>query len=127
MRLEPNHRLASSTREAVLTKAVLRASERLGMNAKQLARTLGLSEPTISRMKRGEFILDKNSKPFELAALLVRAYRSLDAISGGEAKVIKAWLKAPNSALSGVPAEKIVTIAGLTDVITYLDSRRAII
>ena len=112
------------SRGIVLTKAVLRASDRLGMNAKQLARAVGLSEPTISRMKRGDFTLDENSKQFELAALLVRAYRSLDAISGGEGNVIKAWLKAPNSVLGGIPADKIITISGLIDVITYLDSRR---
>ena len=111
----------------VLTKAVLRAAEKLDVKASRLATILGLSEPTVSRMKRGEYILEADSKPFELAVLFVRLFRSLDAIVGGDEAVARAWLSNPNLALNGRPVEKIRTVAGLTDVIAYLDARRALV
>ena len=111
----------------VLTKAVLRAAEKLDVKASRLAPILGLSEPTVSRMKRGEYILEADSKPFELAVLFVRLFRSLDAIVGGDEAVARAWLANLNLALDGRPIEKIRTVAGLTDVIAYLDARRALV
>lgn len=114
-------------RSVVLTKAVLRAAERLGLNGAQLGRTLGLSSATLTRMRRGEYHLKEGAKEYELAALLVRAYRSLDAIAGGDAKVVRHWMRNENAVLGGAPIDKISAIAGLTDVIAYLDARRAIL
>jgi hypothetical protein len=111
----------------VLTKAVLRAAEKLDVKGSRLALILGLSEPTVSRMKKGEYLLEADTKPFELAVLFVRLFRSLDAIVGGDEAVARAWLANPNLALDGRPVEKIRTIAGLTDVIAYLDARRALV
>ena len=114
-------------RGAVLTKAVVRAADRLGLSARALAAATGLSEATVSRMKRGRYVLEDGSKPFELAALLVRAFRSLDAIAGGEDEVVRAWMRNPNAALGGAPMERIVTVSGLVDVVAYLDARRAVL
>ena len=66
---------------AVLAKATARASELLGLTGVALARTIGLSEPTVSRILRGEKTLAPTSKEGELALLLVRVYRSLDALT----------------------------------------------
>ena len=112
---------------AVLGKAALEAANRLGLTARTLGTVVGLSEPTVSRLKRGEFMLERGTKPFELAVLLVRLYRSLDAIVAGDGNVAKAWLRNDNSALGGKPIEAIQTVPGLVDVIAYLDARRAII
>lgn len=114
-------------RGQVLTTAVLGAADRLGLSARVTARVLGLSEPTLSRMKRGDYRLDDGSKPFELAALLVRVFRSLDAITGGDEGVGRKWMTGPNTALHGVPTDLVQTIAGLVDVVTYLDARRAVV
>lgn len=118
---------AQHARGVVLTKAVIAAAERLGMTAKTLGEIIGVSEATVSRMKRGEFVLEEGSKPFELAALLVRVFRSLDAIVGGEERVARTWLVNANTALGGAPLDRMRSIAGLTDVIAYLDARRAIV
>ena len=112
-------------RGLVLTKAALRAAERLGLSARQFGRVVGLSDATVSRLRRGEAALEEGTKPFELAALLVRAFRSLDAITGGDEAVARAWMTAQNSALAGVPAERILSVQGLVDVAAYLDARRA--
>ena len=101
---------------AVITKAVLRAADHLG-----------LSEATVSRMRGGTYLLQPSQKPFELAMLLVRLYRSLDAIVGGDAAAAQAWLRNDNSALAGRPLAPMQTIPGLMQVIAYLDARRAVV
>ena len=112
-------------RGAVLSKAVVRAAEHLALSGRQLAEIIGVSEATVSRMKRAEAVLEPGSKPFQLAVLLVRLFRSLDAITGGDEAAARAWLVAPNSALAGRPVERLSSVQGLVDVVTYLDARRA--
>ncbi len=114
-------------RGEVLTKAVLRAADVLGLKASELARIIGVSPATISRMKQGRLHLKDGTKEFELAALLVRIYRSLFAIAGGDEKVMKHWMRAVNAALGSVPAELVQRVTGLVDVVAYLDSRRAVV
>ena len=111
---------------ALVTKAALRAAERLGLSNKELARILGLSESTVSRMSAGNYALAPEQKPYELALLFVRLYRSLDSIVGGDQAVAKTWLRAGNSALGDAPLARIMSIAGLTETIAYLDARRAL-
>ncbi len=121
-----SHQIASHPEAgAVLTKAALRAADRLGLSGRQLAEIIGVSEATVSRWKRGESLLEPGSKPFELAALLVRTFRSLDAITGGDEAVARRWLAAPNTALAARPVERMAQVQGLVDVTTYLDARRA--
>jgi hypothetical protein len=126
----PRSRLAAAAHpEAgpVMTKAVLRAADRLRLTARILAAIIGVSEPTISRMKRGGFGLEPGTKPFELGVLFVRLFRSLDAIIGGNDDAAAAWLANPNTALDARPVEKLQTVSGLIDVIAYLDARRALV
>ena len=114
-----------STHETVLTKAVLRAADKLEINQAALAAILGLSEAQVSRMRSGVAALHADTKPFELGVLFVRLFRSLDALVGGDEAMARAWLANPNLALGAKPAEKIRKVEGLMDVIAYLDARRA--
>lgn len=116
---------AAPDRGVVLTQAALRASERLGMSGRELGQAIGVSEPTVSRMRSGRYVLEEGTKPFELAALIVRLFRSLDAISGGDEHVARAWLRTDNTALEARPVDLISSITGLFDVVRYLDARRA--
>jgi len=84
-----------------------------------------LSEPTISRLKNGNYTLKRNEKELELSLLFVRLYRSLIAIVGGDDVVAAAWLRNPNTALRARPIERIQTVDGLLDAINYLDARHA--
>jgi hypothetical protein len=112
---------------ALVGKAVVRAAERLALTNRELAAVLGLSEASVSRLRHGRFHLEPAGKPFELALLLVRLFRALDSITGGDERVARAWLRNPNSALEAVPIERILTVTGLLDVLAYLDSRRAVL
>ena len=116
-----------SAQEIVLTKAVLRAADTLDVKQAALAAILGVSEATVSRMRKGGYILHAGAKAFELGVLFVRLFRSLDAIVGGDEAAARAWLANPNLALGAKPAEKIRTVPGLMDVIAYLDARRALV
>jgi hypothetical protein len=106
----------------VLTKAVFRAAESLGLAQRDLARILGVSPATVSRFSRRP--LDPESKEGELAVLFLRLYRSLDALVGGDREKCRSWLHAPNHHLGGVPAALISTIAGLVKSVEYLDAMR---
>jgi hypothetical protein len=117
----------SADRAAVVTKAVLKAADRLGFTNKALAAIIGVSEATVSRMRAGNHRLQEKQKPFELAVLLVRLYRSLDAIVGGDDTVAGAWLRNRNAVLGTEPLAAIQTVPGLVNVIQYLDARRAIV
>jgi hypothetical protein len=110
---------------AVVTKAAVRAAARLGLSNRSLARVLGLSEATVSRMGAGTYLLKSGDKAFEVALLFLRMFRALDALAGGDEQVSRSWLRHENLALGGVPAARIETLAGLIDVVGYLDADRA--
>lgn len=107
----------------VLTRAVRSAAQRLGLRNRDLARMLGTSEASISRLRAGR-VLEPSSKEGELALLFLRLYRSLDALMGGDDARARTWLHAPNEHLSGVPAKRILGVEGLIDVVQYLDAMR---
>jgi transcriptional regulator with XRE-family HTH domain len=115
----------AADRSDVLAKATTRAAELLGLNGSALAAVIGASEATVSRIVRGERGLAPESKSGELAALLVRLYRSLDALVGNDEQRRLAWMRSPNQALNGMPAELILKAQGLVAVVAYLDAMRA--
>jgi transcriptional regulator with XRE-family HTH domain len=95
------------------------------VSQKAMARIVGVSEATVSRLQAGRLTLDPADKAFELAVLFLRMFRSLDALLGGDDEAARAWLRGPNLALGDVPLARIQTVTGLVDVVAYLDSRRA--
>jgi hypothetical protein len=112
---------------AVVTKAVLRAASRLGFANKALARILGISEASISRMGSGSYVLAPGDKSFEIAILFLRLFRALDAILAGDEAAARAWLRHENAALGGPPAILLQSLSGLVNVVAYLDARRALV
>ena len=108
----------------VLSKAVLRAAEKLELRQAHLGKLLGLSAATASRLSAGTWTLPENSKAWELATAFVRIYRSLSAITGGEVRAMRTWLHSQNAALGGKPAERMVSAEGLIHVLHSLDAER---
>jgi len=109
----------------VLAKAVGRAAELLGLSGAAVARIVGLSEPTVSRVLNGERALDPSSKDGELSLLLVRVYRSLDPLVGMDDQKRIAWMRGHNKALGGIPSKLIERADGLVATLNYLDGMRA--
>jgi len=114
---------ASPQPAPVLAKAALAAAKRLELRNKQLAEIIGTSEAFVSRLKSGKG-LDPQRTEGQLALLFLRLYRSLDALVGGDDAKARAWLRAHNDHVRGIPVERIRTVEGLVDVVQYLDAMR---
>ncbi|MBB3144462.1 transcriptional regulator with XRE-family HTH domain [Phyllobacterium trifolii] len=126
MRTTAQHIEDTPSKTAVVSKALLRSAELLGLTARELSTVVGLSEPSISRLKRSEGSGGPlTGKSYELALLFIRLYRSLDAIVGGDDSVARQWMRTDNTMLGGKPLNRIKTIDGLAHVLAYLDARRA--
>lgn len=116
---------AAASPAAVLTKATLRAAALLGLNHAALARVVGLSASQVSRIAKGEKVIEVGTKSAELAALLVRVYRSLDALVGNDEHQRRLWMGSYNHAFNEAPRDAIERIDGLVRVVGYLDGARA--
>jgi hypothetical protein len=69
--------------------------------------------------------LDPNTKEGELGLLLLRAYRSLHALCGGDHTLMRYGLEQPNHHLGEQPPRLLlVRIEGLNRVANYLDALR---
>jgi hypothetical protein len=109
----------------VLGKATMRAAQEMRLSNAALARVIGLSEPTISRIAGGARGIAPESKEGQLALLVVRLFRSLDPLVGSDAQKRHDWLRSHNKALNGTPAALIETPTGLVNALAYLDGMRA--
>ncbi len=108
-----------------LTEATLKTAAILSLSQVELARILGLSPASVSRMASGRYLLDPDSKEWQLAALFIRLFRSLDSITGGNDEVSRQWLRNHNTTLAASPASLLGEITGLVSVVQYLDASRA--
>ena len=108
----------------VLTSAVLRAAALLELNQARVAEILGLSPATVSRMANGTYTLDSDKKEWELGALFVRLFRSLDSLVGANDVAARTWLKSDNHALGQRPVDLIRSAEGLVRAVHYLDASR---
>ncbi len=111
---------------AVLSKAVTRAAERLGISRALLAKILGVSPATVTRLFAGNYMLDPSRKEWEFGLLFVRAFRSLDSIVGAD-ETARQWLSSENLGLNGRPIDLIGQTEGLVRVVQYLDSSRGLV
>ena len=118
--------IAPPDASAVLTKAVARAAERLDISRASLAKVLGVSAPTVTRLYSGGYLLDQRRKEWELALLFVRVFRSLDSLVGNE-QTARQWLKSENRGLNARPMDLIRQTEGLVRVVHYLDASRGLI
>jgi len=117
---------ALTDRARVLTGALAEAARRLGLRTTELTAIIGVSQPSASRLLSGKYRLQEGGKPWELGAHLVRLYRSLSSLVGGNDELARAWLRSANAAFDGrPPIEVIRTVEGLVHACDYLDAHRA--
>jgi transcriptional regulator with XRE-family HTH domain len=109
---------------AVLSKAAVRAAKLLDLTQRDVSAALGVSEATVSRLFKGKYLLSPDrSKEWELARLLVRMFRSLDALWGHE-ETARTWLASNNLALAARPKDLLRSVEGMVRVVAYLDAAR---
>jgi hypothetical protein len=106
-------------RAGVLAEALANAGRQLGMSQADLGAVIGKDRTAISRGR-----IDPDSKSGELALLLIRCYRALYVLVGGNPEHMRHWMQTENLHTGGVPAEQVKTVQGLTAVLEYLDAMR---
>ncbi len=112
-----------ATADAVLAKAVLNASEQLGLKQAELAAVLGVHRTAVSRLKQS-LSLDPASKQGELALLFIRVARAVYTLAGGDPAWIKHFMHTNNTITGGVPAQQVQSISGLFQVLQVVDALR---
>jgi DNA-binding XRE family transcriptional regulator len=108
--------------DAVLAKALLSTREQLGLTQQELADIVGVHRTAINRW--ADSGLRPQSKTGELALLLIRAYRALFALFGGNLQDMQHFLRTENRHLAGVPLVLMGQVQGLVRVVEYLDAIR---
>jgi len=112
-------------KKRVLKKALIKVTEQFDITRQELSAIIGLSESSLSRFfSKQDYYIDPSSKEGELAILLIRLYRSLDVLFGGNAEQCQLWLKSENIHLGMVPIQLIHSISGLINTVEYLDAIR---
>src|SRR4051794_25635538 len=115
LHMERIHRMQSQTSSAVadlglepagvLTPALIKAGKELGLTQADVGAIVGRDRTALSRGA-----IEPQSKSGELALLLVRAYRALFVLVGGDPHQMKHWMHTANHHVGGVPAELIKTV-----------------
>lgn len=108
----------------VLAKALLRVGEAFALSQNEIAGILGTSAATVSRTFAGGRGIDPDSAEGRHALLLVRVFRSLDALAGGDREKARLWLRAANRHLGAAPIRLLAGTQGLVHVAEYLDAMR---
>jgi len=111
--------LAQPEARRVLATALVNAGKELGLTQQTLGEIIGKDRTALSRGG-----LDPGSKSGELALLLVRAYRALFALTGGDRDAMRHWFQTENLHTGGVPCEQVRNVQGLMRVVEYLDAIR---
>lgn len=107
----------------VLAVALENLKNILNLSSDNLAKIIKIHRNTLDRQLKNKDI-DPKSAEGELSILLIRVYRSLFALNGGNNEAIKHWLYTNNRHIQGVPIEEMKHILGLSRVVNYLDAIR---
>lgn len=111
------------TENEVLSKALLNTKEQLGLTNSELGDIIGKDRTYFTRLRNNN-LLEPESKEGELALHVIRIYRSLYALEGGDTEAMEEWLNTPNKHLGDVPKALLKNIQGLVRVTEYLDAIR---
>ena len=115
----------STDKERVLSKALLNMASFLKLSGKDLSEIIGISESSATRLHQGKKFISPSSKEGELALLLLRVYRSLNALVGNHHDKARAWLQSKNAYFNHQkPIDEIKHVQGLVLVLNYLDAMR---
>ena len=109
-----------------ISQTILNVSKELGLSQSQLGEILGISQPSVSSLLKGELPIAKDSKTFELCVLLVQFYVSLDSLIS-ESETQQKWLNTLNAELGDKPINLLKKLEGFINVKNYLDNYRGAI
>ena len=119
-----NSKNQQNKKEIVLTKAICNLAKFYSFTGKELSDIIGISESSASRLYQGTKLISPQTKTGEIALLLIRIYRSLNSMVGNNHEKAIAWLNSQNKYFQTTPIAEMKTIAGLINVLNYLDAMR---
>ena len=111
----------SINQSRVLAKAAWKAAEHLGLKPEQFLRILHL-ECVDMNLSEATLMLDLNSKQGEIALILIRIYKAIYNLNGGDTKWMHHFLNSPNLLTSGIPIEQLESMSGLLSVLKTVES-----
>lgn len=117
--------ISSPDAARVLSEAIARIADFWHLSNARLGSIIGLSGPTVSRLRSGQYKLEPSSKSFELAQHLLRLFRSLDSWLGQDDASTRSWLTTRNIDLEARPIDLLPTVRGLLRTSDYVDALRA--
>jgi len=106
----------------VVAKALRSLKTDLDISNEVLGNIIGLNSSTVSRLINSGTM--RSGKPYEAGVLLLRVYRSLYALLGGNIDQMKHWLNTDNDHIHGKPVELMKSTVGLVEIVKYLDAMR---
>jgi len=109
-----------SEKASTLGEAVINAGSKLGLSADQVGEIIGRNRTTITRNG-----IEPASLQGQMALLLVRLYRGLYALVGGDSTKMVHWMNSKIKSLDDVPSNMIKNVSGLVRVVEYIDGIRA--
>ena len=109
----------SADKASVLSEAFSNAGKTLGLTQADLGEIIGKDRSAVSRGS-----INPDNKDGELALLLIRCYRALYVLVGGDAEQMQHWMKTENLHTGGIPAVQVKSVQGLVSVLEYLDAIR---
>lgn len=110
--------------KAVLANALRRAQQNIGVDNQVMASILGVNRTTLTRHYQSQG-LDPQQNAGRLAAIVLRIYRAVFTLMGGDAANIRHWFSTPNQAFAGqTPVAAMLSIDGLVSVAHYCDAMR---
>ncbi|OAL76796.1 hypothetical protein AY606_12575 [Acinetobacter sp. SFB] len=105
----------------ILVKASWKAAEHLGLKPEQFIKILHLESVDVN-LSEATLMLDPNSKQEEIALILIRIYKAIYTLNGGDIEWIHHFLNSPNLLTGGIPMEQLKSMDGLLSVLNTVES-----
>lgn len=98
-----------------ITKAIENVKVNLALSSETLEEIIGVDPNSAAP-------ITNDSQYFECVELLIRVYRSIYAMTGGNGEAMRHWLNTPNyDFLDQAPIDRMKCRAGLVEAVNYLD------
>ena len=117
-----NEEITLIRRRAVMSRALIRTSNRLGLSRERLARATGLRLAEIASLEIESGELDPMDPRWDAFVQLVRLCWVLDVVAAGDEATMRDWMHGYNADLRAVPADLIGAERGLDEAIRYLET-----
>lgn len=115
---------SSEAQSRVLSEAVARVAALWSIGDDMLGEILGIAGNRATDLRNGTFRLSRPDPAFRAGQYLVRLFQKLAVLIGDDRSVM-AWLKTENMDLGGRPIDLIRTERGLSELLSYVETRRA--